>query len=193
MSSEQEPQENAVSVAIAKANQQLQHLLDKSTPHVGPRWVVWGVLLLLYVLRVYMLAGFYIVTYGLGIYNLNLLLGFITPQVDPEVEHDGLALPTKQDQEFKPFVRRLPEFKFWWASTRSLLVGMALTLFDVFDVPVFWPILMLYFLALFFVTMKSRIKHMIKYKYVPISLGKKKYAGGPQRHPSGPVQGGKGS
>jgi hypothetical protein len=53
------------------------------------------------------------------------------------------------------------------------MIGLALTLFDVFDVPVFWPILMLYFLALFFVTMKTRIKHMIKYKYLPFSTGKK--------------------
>lgn len=50
---------------------------------------------------------------------------------------------------------------------------MALTLFSVFDVPVFWPILLVYFLALFFVTMKSRVKHMIKYKYLPFSTGKK--------------------
>lgn len=35
----------------------------------------------LYVLRVYMVAGFYIVTYGLGIYLLNLFIGFITPPV----------------------------------------------------------------------------------------------------------------
>ena len=61
--------------------------------------------------KVWLLRGFYIVTYGLGIYNLNLLIGFISPQVDPET--DGPALPTKSDQEFKPFVRRLPEFKFW--------------------------------------------------------------------------------
>lgn len=104
---------NPLAVHIAAANQRLQHLLDKSTPHLVPRWIGWGALLLLYVLRVYLLAGFYIVTYGLGIYNLNLLIGFITPQVDPEQEHDGPALPTKYDQEFKPFVRRLPEFKFW--------------------------------------------------------------------------------
>jgi len=36
---------------------------------------------------------------------------------------------------------------------------------------------MLYFLALFFVTMKSRIKHMIKYKYLPFTSGKKVRAG----------------
>ena len=56
-------------------------------------------------------TGFYIVTYALGIYNLNLLLGFLTPQVDPELE--GPTLPSKKEDEFRPFVRRLPEFKFW--------------------------------------------------------------------------------
>eukprot|EP00775_Hariotina_reticulata_P006128 gene6128-6367_t len=119
------------------------------------------------------MKGFYIVTYGLGIYNLNLLLGFITPQVDPEFEEGGPELPTKSDQEFKPFVRRLPEFKFWWSSIKSLWIGMAMTLFTMFDVPVFWPILLLYWFLLFTVTMKRQIKHMIKYKYLPFTTGKK--------------------
>jgi hypothetical protein len=110
-----DPGDNPIASALAKYNQKLQQLLDKSTPHIGPRWAGWGALFALYLLRVYLLKGFYIVTYGLGIYNLNLLLGFITPQVDPELEHDAPALPTKSDQEFKPFVRRLPEFKFWCA------------------------------------------------------------------------------
>ena len=36
---------------------------------------------LVYMLRVWMLQGWYIVTYGLGIHILNLFIGFITPQV----------------------------------------------------------------------------------------------------------------
>ena len=71
------------------------------------------VVALIYVIRVQLLAGFYIVTYGLGIYLLNLLIGFLSPQVDPEQE--GPTLPTKTSDEFRPFVRRLPEFKFWYA------------------------------------------------------------------------------
>lgn len=34
-----------------------------------------------------------------------------SPQVSPEL--DGPTLPSKSDEEFRPFVRRLPEFKFW--------------------------------------------------------------------------------
>lgn len=50
---------------------------------------------------------------------------------------------------------------------------MAMTLLPMFDVPVFWPILLLYWLLLFAVTMKRQIKHMIKYRYLPFSTGKK--------------------
>lgn len=116
---------SVVAQYVAKYNQQLQILLDRAAPQTLPRWALWSVSLLVYVLRVWFLRGFYIVTYGLGIYNLNLLLGFITPQVDPELEVDGPALPTKSDQEFKPFVRRLPEFKFWcaWLGRRACLSG----------------------------------------------------------------------
>lgn len=88
-----------------------QYYLDKSTPHPVLRWVGSLVVAAIYCLRAYYIKGFYIVTYGLGIYLLNLLIGFLSPQVDPESE--GPALPTKGSDEFKPFIRRLPEFKFW--------------------------------------------------------------------------------
>jgi hypothetical protein len=56
------------------------------------------------------------VTYALGIYVLNLLIAFLSPRFDPELsseEEGSPALPTSTDDEFKPFIRRLPEFKFW--------------------------------------------------------------------------------
>ena len=155
------------------AQQQFQRFLDKTTPHTKERWIAFVVIVLLYFLRVILLQGFYIVTYGLGIYNLNLLIGFLTPQMD--MDSDGPSLPTKADQEYKPFVRRLPEFKFWYSSTKSFVIGLTITLFPFFDVPVFWPILLMYWFVLFFVTMKRQIKHMIKYKYVPFSFGKQTY------------------
>ncbi|CAA6671259.1 unnamed protein product [Spirodela intermedia] len=133
---------------------------------------------LVYVLRVYLLQGFYIVSYGLGIYLLNLLIGFLSPKVDPELEvlNDGPSLPTRGSEDFKPFIRRLPEFKFWYAITKAFLVAFVMTFFSVFDVPVFWPILLCYWIVLFVLTMKRQILHMIKYKYLPFDLGKKRYA-----------------
>jgi hypothetical protein len=35
----------------------------------------------MYVLRVYLIRGFHIISYGLGIYLLNLFIGFLSPLV----------------------------------------------------------------------------------------------------------------
>ncbi|KAH9663716.1 protein RER1C [Citrus sinensis] len=96
--------------------------------------------------------------------------------IDPEYS-DGPTLPTRGSDEFRPFVRRLPEFKFWYCVTRSFCIGFVLTFFSAFDVPVFWPILLFYWLMLFTLTMRRQIMHMIKYRYVPFSLGKQRYDG----------------
>jgi hypothetical protein len=59
-----------------------------------------------------------------------------------------------------------------YALTNAFLVAFVLTFFSIFDVPVFWPILLLYWLVLFVLTMKRQIRHMIKYRYVPFTVGK---------------------
>ncbi|CAN6541894.1 unnamed protein product [Malus baccata var. baccata] len=153
-----------------------QHVLDRTTPHVLYRWLACLAAALIYVLRVYLVQGFYVVSYGLGIYILNLLIGFLSPQVDPEIHDlsssDGPSLPTRGSDEFRPFVRRLPEFKFWYSITKAFCIAFAMTFFSAFDVPVFWPILLFYWVVLFVLTMRRQIVHMIKYKYVPFSFGK---------------------
>jgi Rer1 family len=58
-------------------------------------------------------------------------------------------------------------------STRAFLIAFACTLNRLFDLPVFWPILLMYFIILFFLTMRRQIAHMVKYKYVPWNLSKK--------------------
>jgi len=101
------------------------------------------------------------VAYSLGIYLLNLFLAFISPKFDPSLEQDeGMedgtsgALPTKEE-EFRPFVRRLPEFKFWYSSTKAIVIAFVCTWFGAFDLPVFWPVLVVYWLILFALTSKS--------------------------------------
>lgn len=159
-------------------------------------------LLFLFFLRIVFAQGWYIVAYCLGIYLLNLFLAFLQPKFDPSLTQDeGLedgesALPTKQDDEFRPFIRRLPEFKFWHTATRAVTISFVCSWFEIFNLPVFWPVLVMYWLILFALTSKShlsavpswttrlisspvrrQIQHMIKYRYIPFSMGKAKYSG----------------
>ncbi|EGD74292.1 RER1 protein [Salpingoeca rosetta] len=160
-----------------------QLFMDSITPWVAPRWAFSVISLVLFMTRIFVLQGWYIIAYALGIYLLNLLIAFLTPRFDPAINiesedtGDDAALPTKRDEEFRPFVRRLPEWKFWVMAQRAIFVAFFATFFKAFDVPVFWPILVLYFILLFVVSMKQRIAHMIKHRYVPFSVGKPKHAG----------------
>ena len=97
-------------------------------------------------------------------------------QIDPETE-DPLLPTSDKSGEFRPFTRRVPEFKFWYKATKATVVSFFLTFFEVFNIPVFWPILLVYFIALTFLTMKRQIKHMWKHKYLPWSTGKTTYGG----------------
>ena len=167
-------------------------------------------------------------TDGLAIYLLNLLLAFLQPKFDPSLQDDLLAdeieegatdsgptLPSQRDDEFRPFVRRLPEWQFWCAihplrsylrgtkarfhsrlsATRAIIISIFCTTSDMFDVPVYWPILVVYFCVLFLLTMRRQIqyvyllvihvfahvevlRHMIKYKYIPFDIGRKARYGG---------------
>jgi hypothetical protein len=168
----------AVPFGIFKSIERLySYYIDKTVPLMKPRWITFAVLLVIYLIRVYFLEGFYIVTYALGIYLLNLLIGFLSPNIDPEDElGDGLSdvsLPSRDSEEFRPFIRKLPEFQFWFWGTRAVVFSILATFFRVFDLPVFWPILLFYFVFLFFITMKQQIMHMVKHKYVPWSTGNK--------------------
>jgi len=159
-----------------------QYYLDSLTPFVSIRWGIAIASILIFLWRIYLIQGFYIVTYALGIYYLNLFLAFLTPKIDPALDFDdydeeGPTLPSKTNEEFRPFMRRLPEFKFWYSTMKSTLIAFFCTFFEIFNVPVFWPILVMYFIILTCLTMKRQIMHMIKYRYIPFTTGKPKMRG----------------
>ncbi|VDQ12004.1 unnamed protein product [Trichobilharzia regenti] len=90
----------------------------------------------------------------MGIFLLNRLIDFISPKIVPETDE---VLPTKSSDEFRPFLRRLPELKFWNSCTVCLLISIFCTYWSFLDIPVFWPILVVYFVLLFYLTMKRQI------------------------------------
>ncbi|CAM9450039.1 unnamed protein product [Ectocarpus sp. 8 AP-2014] len=172
----EDPGSSKLDVYSAKIRRTYQYWLDRSVIYTMWRWGLFLVSVCLFLLRIYLVKGWFIVTYGLGIFLLNNLIGFLSPQIDPESE--GPGLPTSGSDEFRPFSRRLPEFQFWLSSQKGLLMAFGMTFFSLFDIPVFWPILLIYFIVLMFLTMKRQVKHMIKHKYVPWNWGKATYKGG---------------
>ena len=151
---------------------------DKILIYKIERWGIVGILFIIYVMRCFSTGGYYALTYCIGIHFLNSFIGFISPLEDPEdegIESDESFLPQKNQEEFKPFHRKLKEFQFWRIMFWTLLVSIFMTFFDVFDIPVFWPLLLVYFILIFFLTMRRQINHMIKYNYLPWDYGKKTY------------------
>ncbi|KAI0753105.1 retrieval of early ER protein Rer1 [Daedaleopsis nitida] len=178
----------------AKAQRQYQQWLDRVTPFVLYRWLSTAGLLAVFMLRIVFAQGWFIVCYAHAIYILNLFLAFLQPRFDPSLQDDLMAdeieeggedtsspLPSQRDDEFRPFVRRLPEWQFWLSATRATVIAFFCTFFEAFDVPVYWPILVVYFFVLFLLTMRRQIQHMIKYKYVPFDIGRKVRYGGSHR------------
>lgn len=162
-------------ITIETVRRAVQYWLDKSTIHPVQRWIAFVVLLFFFFLRIYLVQGYFIIAYGLGIFLLNNFIAFLSPLDDPS-DPSGPSLPTKAGEEYKPFTRRLPEFKFWLTCFRGTGTSFFMTFFPIFDIPVFWPILVMYFGILFFMTMRRQIAHMYKHKYVPFSFGKSKYS-----------------
>ncbi|CAB4252777.1 similar to Saccharomyces cerevisiae YCL001W RER1 Protein involved in retention of membrane proteins, including Sec12p, in the ER [Maudiozyma barnettii] len=169
---------NPVMNYYLKAKAHYQFYMDKVTPHTKERWIGLTVMVALFVLRIIISQGWYVVCYALGIYLLSQFLAFLTPKFDMTIQQDEANQELEAGEradEFRPFIRRLPEFKFWHNAFRATAASLLATLFSIFDIPVYWPILLMYFILLFLLTMKRQIQHMVEYKYIPLDIGKKKY------------------
>ncbi|KAL3314676.1 retention in endoplasmic reticulum protein 1 [Cichlidogyrus casuarinus] len=156
-----------------------QLVIDKLVPYRLVRWSITAMLLLVYIFRIYITQGFHVVSYALALYILSLFIATISPKIDPQFAdllEESPTLPSYEGEEFRPFIPRLFEQKFWLSTTYAILISILATFFQFLDIPVFWPILVIYFFALFFMMMKRQILHMIKFRYLPFSYGKPKPA-----------------
>ena len=151
---------------------------DKTILYIKERWILVIILLIIYLIRIIITKGYYALTYCIGIHFLNSFIGFISPLEDPEEEglNSGDSyLPQKNNEEFRPFQRKVKEYSFWSMMFWTFLMAIPMTFFEAFNIPVFWPLLLVYFILIFFLIMRRQIKHMIKYNYLPWDSGKKTY------------------
>lgn len=176
---------SSASHTVQSFKRNFQMFMDQITPYVAARWIFSVVILFIFMLRVIFAEGWYVICYALGIYYLTLFIDFLSPKIDPDFKatkddldpDSGPTLPTKVNDEFRPFIRRLPEYKFWFMGTRATLFSLFLSMFHIFNIPASWPILLCYFFILTFLTLKRQIQHMYKHRYVPWSAGKQRYGG----------------
>ena len=184
-SGEEQPQSSKInekSIAdktlFEKFNLYCNIIKDKIIIYQLERWLIVMILALIYIIRIVLTRGYYCLTYCIGIHILNSFIGFISPLEDPEeydLNSEDSFLPQKNNEEFKPFQRKIKEYTFWSMVCGTLLFSIPMTFFKAFDIPVFWPLLLAYFILIFALVMRRQIQHMIKYHYLPWDAGKIKY------------------
>ena len=150
---------------------------DKIIVYKGFRWGLVVILAIIYFFRMFYTRGYYALTYCIGIHFLNSFIGFISPLDDPEenLSEGESHLPQSNSEEFRPFQRKIKEYSFWSLMFWTFVIAIPMTFFEAFNIPVFWPLLLIYFIVIFFLIMRRQINHMIKYKYLPWDTGKKTY------------------
>ena len=182
-SGEEQSQQNnekplADKTIFEKINLYSNIIKDKIIIYRLERWLVVAILALIYIIRMVITQGYYCLTYCICIHFLNSFIGFISPLEDPEeydLNNGDSFLPQKNNEEFKPFQRKVKEYTFLSMIFWTLILSIPMTFFKAFDIPVFWPLLLVYFILIFFLVMRRQIQHMIKYHYLPWDAGKMKY------------------
>jgi len=159
---------------------QYRNKIDRYIIYKNERWAFSGILLILYLIRVLLNGGFYVISYVLGLYILHALVKFVTPLGLPDIEEEeeekvGEELPifAQTPGDSKPLIRSVSEFKFWQGITAALLLSNLLISSEAFDLPVYWPFLLGYFIFLVGMTVRKQMKHMERYGYSILDFGKK--------------------
>eukprot|EP01126_Amoeba_proteus_P067063 TRINITY_DN9828_c0_g1_i2.p1 TRINITY_DN9828_c0_g1~~TRINITY_DN9828_c0_g1_i2.p1 ORF type:complete len:121 (-),score=14.02 TRINITY_DN9828_c0_g1_i2:119-481(-) len=89
-----------------------QKLLDDSISLFYVRWLILLLFLSLALYNVLMTdSGWHVIVYALGFYVFEMFKEFLNPLRDPS---DVVELPTRGDEEYKPFVRKSSEFTLWF-------------------------------------------------------------------------------
>lgn len=154
-----------------------QYITDHLSPLVYPRWIFTAFMVLMYIRRIIKINSHSVLTYFTGIYLLHAGILFLTPKdeniPDPfeNVEEESYN-PRNIDNDFRPYVRRLPEFDFWKMSVQMIGIAYFLTFFSILNFPVYTPILIVYFIFFVCMTCYKLWVHSKKFKYHLFSTSK---------------------
>lgn len=152
-------------------DQLAQTLRDNLTYKLNLRWGIFAGSLTLYLLRVLYKNSHHIITYGVGIYLIQGFILFATPKMkntaDPFETLTQEQIEEEQRRFDGPFIRNLSEYDFWIFYMKVIGISFVLTFFDFLDIPVFVPLLVIYFFLLIGATLMKLKQHQKMYQYNP--------------------------
>ena len=128
--------------------------------------------------RVYITGAYAFITYCVAIVYLKNLLLYTQPcdsylqELEIAVEKE-YVLPTRENDEFKPFERKKPEMEVWKSLVKTTLIATLCTFIPFFDLDFSPVVLVTYFLFVVIVMYRAKVKHMQRLNYNPFDLGKK--------------------
>ena len=153
-----------------------QVIVDKLSPMPKPRWIVTVGLLGLFFVRILVSKSHHLIAYCLSVYLVHGFILFATPKdeniPDPFEADDSEYAPANIDNNLRPFVRNMPEFSYWSFCTKLIIGSIILSFFSFTDIPVYTPILVIYFIFMIFATIIKLWQHSSKYNYNPFNFTK---------------------
>ena len=156
---------------IQNYSKKLENLWNLTIPFKMGRWLGAAGLTLLFLLRVFVGKSHYLVCYFLFIYLLYMFLLFISPLRHVVVDDNDIGADLDEETNgYTPFIRRLPEFTFWFKYMRAVIIAFIISLFPVFDIPVFWPLLLIYFILLLVRVLAAEVHRWRETREVPFDF-----------------------
>ena len=150
-----------------------ESIILRLKPYVLYRWIGFCLLTFPFIYCMFHFHKFYAIGYIAGFILLENFLKFISPKLDPDLYGNDVLPTTNEDGDYKPFIRKLPEFLFWKRSMATMIIAVLCSLVPFLDLPVSGPLLLVYFLFVALISFRQHIMHMIRNHYVPFDLGKK--------------------
>lgn len=170
------PPELKERIAIKKTEvtMKLGSIILRTKPYVLYRWLLFSLLAAAFLARMIHRSRYYTIGYIAGLYFINCLVLFVSPKFDADL-YGKDTLPTVGDGDYRPFVRKLPEFLFWRRAVMCITSAHIATFFPFLDPPVYGPLLLIYLVVIILLNFRARVAHMIRNRYLPFNLGKPKY------------------
>ena len=160
-----------------------QKKIDRLIVYKTQRWVMLLVVLLVFLMRMIILEAFFAVAYILGFYIMQNVILYFTPSSLPSIQDEEEAdeeiyeipekMLEKSEDSSKPIIRKLGEFRLWKKLFLAISIALLCTFMKIFDFPVFWPILLIYFLFITLTIVIRQRQHMKKYGYTLSDFFKK--------------------